>query len=79
MIELWVLLKEPTCYVSTMDTYLKELSPITDPLSPSLLSGMCFQRKKFIKVEVIGSALPITLPRQERSISNCMKEVVLKM
>ena len=59
--------------------HLKELSPIIDPPFPSLLSGMSSQRKKFIKVEDIESTLPIVLPRQERSRSNCMKEVVLKM
>ena len=59
--------------------YLKEFSPKADPPSPSLLSGMSSRRKKFIKVEVIESTLPIALPKQERSRSNCMKEVVLKM
>ena len=59
--------------------YLKELSSMTDPLSPSLLSGMSSHIKKFIKVEDIESTLPIALPRRERSRSNCTKEIVLKM
>jgi len=57
----------------------KELSPVTNLPSPSSLSGMSSRRKKFIKVEDIESTLPIALPRQERSRSNCMKDMVLKM
>ena len=58
---------------------LKKFSPITDPPSSSLLPGMSSRRKKFIKVEGIESILPIALPNQERSRSNCMKKAVLKM
>jgi hypothetical protein len=62
-----VLLKELMWYVSKTDisSYNKEFSPITDPPSPSLLSGMSSRRKKFIKVEGIESTLPIALPKQE--------------
>ena len=57
---------------------LQEFSP-TDPPSPSLLLGMSSRKEKFIKVEGIEFTLPIALLEQERSRSNCMKEVVLKM
>ena len=59
--------------------HFKEFSPTTDPPSPSLLPRMSFRRKKFIKAEGIEFTLPIVLPKEERSRSNCMKEVVLKM
>jgi hypothetical protein len=58
--------------------HLKEFSPTTDPSSPSLLSEMSSRRKKSIKVEGIEFTLPIALRKQERSRSNCMKELVLK-
>ena len=60
-------------------THFKELSPTADPPSPSLLLGMSSRRKRFIEVEGIESTLPIALPKEERSRSNYMKEVVLKM
>ena len=62
--------------------YLKELSPITDPPSPSLVSEMSSQRNFFIKVEDIESTLLIALPRREsRAVKiklyegSCAKEV----
>ena len=57
--------------------HLKELSLITDPPSPSLLLEMSSQIKKSIKVEDIESTLPIALPRQEPSRSNCMTAVII--
>ena len=59
--------------------HLKEVFKTTDPPSPSLLPGMSFRRKKFTKVEGIEFTLPIALRKEERSRSNSMKEVVLKM
>ena len=59
--------------------HLKKFSPRINLPSPSLLLGMSSQRERFIKVEDIESTLPIAMPRQERSRSNFMKEVVLKM
>ena len=59
--------------------HLKEFFKTTDPLSSSLPPGMSSRRKTFIKVEGIEFTLPIALPKEERSRSNCMKEDVLKM
>ena len=59
--------------------HIKKFFKTTDPPSPSILPGMSSRRKKFIKVEGIEFTLPIALPKEERSRSNCMKEVVLKM
>ena len=59
--------------------HLKEFSPTINPPSSSLLPGMSSRRKRYIKVEGIEFTLPIALPKEERSRSNCMKEVVLKM
>ena len=59
--------------------HLMELSRKPDPPYPSLLPGMSSRRKKFIKVEGIEFTLPIALPKEEQSRSNCMKEAVLRM